>query len=95
MGLRYARSNFERGEKRSLAAGRVPLFLKEVDELETGVEEAVDAVGETRLFCARETGRGSASHAPGRIFVNHGGEEQNVEVAKHALVPTHASHLVD
>jgi len=46
-----------------VAAGRVSLFLDELDEFETGVEEAVDAVGETRLFGAREAGRWSASHA--------------------------------
>jgi len=47
---------------RLLASSRVSLFLDEVDELETGVEEAVDAVGETRLFGAREAGGGGASH---------------------------------
>jgi len=48
---------------RLLPAGRVPLVLDELDEFETGVEEAVDAVGETGLFGAREAGRRSAGHA--------------------------------
>lgn len=57
----------------SLAAGCVSLFLDELDEFEARVEESVDAVGEARLFGAREAVRGCSGHA---------------------LVPTHASHLV-
>lgn len=37
-----------------LSAGCGSLLLYELDEFEAGVEETVDAVGEARLFGARE-----------------------------------------
>jgi len=55
-------SNVYTFAKYLLSAGRVSLILDELDEFEAGVEEAVDAVGEARLFGARETGRGRSGH---------------------------------
>ena len=57
---------------RSLAAGRGSLFLDELHEFEAGIEEAVDAIGETRLFGARKAGRRCAGYTPG-FLVSHGG----------------------
>ena len=69
-----------------LASGRVSLFLDEVDEFETRVEEAVDAVGEARLFGARETGGGCSSHTP-VFLVNQRGV--NGRMGKHAYLSQH------
>ena len=75
-----------------MVAGRVSLVLDELDELETGVEETVDAVGETGLFGAREAGRRRASHTPGLSSIT---AERGAEDSKHVLVPAHAGHFVD
>ena len=70
-----------------MATGRGSLFLEELDELEAGVEEAVDAVGDASLFGAREAGGGGPSHAPG-LFVNDSKEEDSkrTHLSQHMLV---------
>lgn len=76
----------------SLSAGCVSLFLDELNEFETGVEEAVDAVGETGLFGAREAGGGGSGHTPTCLSSVSGMPERE---RRHGLVPTHACHFVD
>lgn len=61
-------NNVEGDQRCLLSAGGVSLFLDELDEFEARVEEAVDAVGETGLFGARETGGWCSSHAPACFF---------------------------
>ena len=76
-----------------MASGGVSLFLDELDEFETRVKEAVDAVGETGLFGARETGGGGASHTPVGFFSSVAGANGRFE--GRVLVPAHAGHFMD
>lgn len=59
-GLHQAWSTFEI----LLATGRASLVLDELHQLETRVQEAVDAVGEAGFLRARETGGRSSTHTP-------------------------------
>ena len=77
-----------------MASGRVSLILDELDEFEARVEEAVDAVGETRLFGARETGGGGSSHTP-VVFFRSSVTGVDGRLETRVLVPTHASHFMD
>ena len=77
-----------------MATGRVSLVLDEVNELEACVEEAVDAVGETRLFGARETSGGGSGHTS-VFFLSRQPRGANGRLKTRVLVPTHAGHFMD